>query len=185
MNTTYIIVAVVLVLVIVGLILGPIFARRKRSERFHDQFGPEYDRTVQSLGNEKEAQAELDERRKHVETLNIRPLSLSERERYLADWTAVQSKFVDEPGQAVRDADRLIMEVMQLRAYPVSDFEQRAADISVNYPAVVSNYRAAREIAVKNEQHQADTEELRQAMIYYRSLFEELLGPEPVAVKEN
>jgi FtsZ-interacting cell division protein ZipA len=185
MNTTYIIVAVVLVLVIVGLILGSIFARRKRSERFHDQFGPEYDRTVQSLGNEKEAQAELDERRKHVETLNIRPLSLSERERYLADWTAVQSKFVDEPGQAVGDADRLIMEVMQMRAYPVSDFEQRAADISVNYPDLVSNYRAAREIALKNEQQQADTEELRRAMIHYRSLFEELLETEAVTVEEK
>ena len=180
MNTTYIIIAVVLVLVIAGLILGPIFARRKRSERLHDQFGPEYDRTVQTLGNEKEAQTELEERRKHVETLNIRPLSLSERERYLADWTAVQSKFVDDPGQAIVDADHLIIEVMQIRAYPVSDFEQRAADISVNYPALVSNYRAAREIAIKNEQHQADTEELRRAMIYYRSLFEELLKTEAV-----
>jgi hypothetical protein len=184
MNTTYII-AVVLVLVIVGLILGSVFARRKRSERLHDQFGPEYDHTVQALGNEKEAQAELDERRKHVETLNIRPLSLSERERYLADWTAVQSKFVDEPGQAVGDADRLIMEVMQLRDYPVSDFEQRAADISVNYPDLVSNYRAAREIALKNEQQQADTEELRQAMIHYRSLFDELLEPDADVVTEK
>ncbi len=137
--------------------------------------GDEYDRTVQALGNEKEAQTELDGRRKHVETMNIRPLSLKERERYLADWTAVQAKFVDEPGQAVGDADRLIMEVMHLRAYPISDFEQRAADISVNYPDLVSNYRAAREIALKNEQEQADTEELRQAMIHYRSLFEELL----------
>jgi len=185
MNTTYIIIAVVLVLVIAGLILWPIFARRKRSERLHDQFGPEYDHTVQTLGNEKKAQVELEERRKHVETMNIRPLSLSERERYLADWTAVQSKFVDEPGQAVGDADRLIMEVMQMRAYPVSDFEQRAADISVNYPDLVSNYRAAREIALKNEQQQADTEELRQAMIHYRSLFEELLETEAVAVEEK
>jgi hypothetical protein len=185
MNTTYIIVAVVLVLVIVGLILGPIFARRKRSERFQDEFGAEYDRTVQAQGNEKKAQAELDARRKHVETLNIRPLSLSERERYLADWTAVQSKFVDEPGQAVGDADRLIMEVMQLRAYPVSDFEQRAADISVNYPDLVSNYRAAREIALKNEQQKADTEELRQAMIHYRSLFEELLETDAEVVPET
>jgi len=117
--------------------------------------------------------------------LNIRPLSLSERERYLADWTAVQSKFVDEPGQAVGDADRLIMEVMQMRAYPVSDFEQRAADISVNYPDLVSNYRAAREIALKNEQQQADTEELRRAMIHYRSLFEELLETEAVTVEEK
>jgi len=128
---------------------------------------------------------ELNERQKHVEALDIRPLSVSEHERYLADWTAVQSKFVDEPGQAIVDADRLIMEVMQLRNYPVSDFEQRAADLSVNYPALVTNYRAAREIAIKNEQLQADTEELRQAMIYYRSLFEELLETEPVVVKEK
>jgi len=186
MNTTYIIIiVVVLVLVIVGAILGPIFARRKRSERFHNQFGPEYDRTVQTMGNEKKAQTELDERQKHVKALDIRPLSVSERERYLADWTAVQSKFVDEPGQAIVDADRLIIEVMQIRAYPVSDFEQRAADISVNYPALVSNYRAAREIAIKNKQHQADTEELRRAMIYYRSLFEELLKTESVVVEEK
>ena len=185
MNTTYIIIAVVLVLVIVGAILGAIFARRKRSERLHDHFGTEYDHTVQALGDEKKAQTELDERQKHVKALDIRPLSVSERERYLTDWTAVQSKFVDEPGQAIVDADRLIMEVMQMRAYPVSDFEQRAADISVSYPALVINYRAARVIAIKNEQHQADTEELRQAMIYYRSLFQELLAAEAVVVEEK
>jgi hypothetical protein len=185
MNTTYFIIAVVVVLVIMGAILGPIFARRKRSQRFHDKFGPEYDRTVKTMGNEKKAQTELDERQKHVETLNIRPLSISERQRYLADWTAVQAKFVDQPGQANVEAGHLIMEVMQIRAYPVSDFEQRAADISVNYPALVSNYRAAREIAIKNEHHQADTEELRQAMIYYRSLFDELLKTETVAPEEK
>jgi uncharacterized protein YneF (UPF0154 family) len=184
-NSTYMAITVVLVLVIIGAILGLVLARRRRSERLHDQLGPEYDRTVQAMGGEKKAQTELEERRKHVEALDIRPLSLSERERYLADWTAVQSKFVDEPGQAIVDADRLIMQVMQTRAYPVSDFEQRAADISVNYPALVSNYRAAREFAVKNEQQQANTEELRQAMIHYRSLFEELLGTEPVVIKEN
>jgi hypothetical protein len=168
--------------VIAGVILAPMFIRRKRSERLHDQFGTEYDHAVQALGDEKKAQIELEERQKHVETLDIHPLSVNERERYLADWAAVQSKFVDEPGQAIVDADRLIMEVMQMRAYPVSDFEQRAADVSVTYPGLVSNYRAAREIAIKNEQHQADTEELRQAMIYYRSLFEELLETEAVAV---
>ncbi len=183
MSTTYIvIIAVVLVLVIIGAVLGPVLARRKKTERLQDHFGPEYDHTVQTMGNEKKAQTELDERQKHVATLDIRPLSVSERERYLADWTAVQSKFVDEPGQAIVDADHLIMEVMQLRNYPISDFDQRAADLSVNYPALVTNYRAAREIAIKNDQHLADTEELRQAMIYYRSLFEELLGTEPVVV---
>jgi hypothetical protein len=179
------IIAVVLVLVIVGAILAPIFARRKRSERLHDQFGTEYDHTVQALGDEKKAQTELDERQKHVKALDIRPLSVGERERYLTDWTAVQSKFVDEPGQAIVDADHLIMEVMHLRAYPVSDFEQRAADVSVSYPALVSNYRAARQIAIKNEKHQATTEELRQAVIYYRSLFEELLETGAVVVDEK
>jgi len=181
-NTTYIIITVVLVLVIIGAVLGLVFARRRRSEQLHDKFGPEYDHTVQTMGDEKKAQTELNERQKHVEALDIRPLSVSERERYLADWTAVQSKFVDDPGQAIVDADRLIVEVMQLRAYPVSDFEQRAADLSVNYPDLVSNYRAAREIAIKNKQNLADTEELRQAMVYYKSLFGELLGTEAIVV---
>lgn len=185
MDTISIIIIVFVVLGIIGAILGAVFVRRRRSEQLHDHFGPEYDHTVQAMGTEKKAQTELDERRKHVEELNIRPLSVSERERYQADWTAVQSKFVDEPGQAIVDADRLIIEVMQVRAYPVSDFEQRAADISVNYPTLVSNYRAAREIALKNEQHLANTEELRQAMIYYKSLFGELLGTEAVVEKEK
>ena len=180
MNSTYILIAVVLILLIMGAILAPVFARRKRSDKFQDKFGPEYDRTVKDLGNEKKAQKELDGRQKHVDTLNIRPLTITERERYLADWTGVQAKFVDQPGQATVDADHLIMEVMQIRDYPVSDFDQRAADISVNYPAIVSNYRAAREIAVKNKNHKANTEELRQAMIYYHSLFDELLKTEKV-----
>jgi hypothetical protein len=182
MNTTYIIIAVVLVLVIAVAVLWPMMVRRKRSERLHDHFGTEYDHTVETLGDEKKAQTELEERQKYVKALDIRSLSAGEREGYLADWTAVQSKFVDEPGQAIVDADRLIMEVMQLRAYPISDFEQRAADVSVSYPTLVSNYRAAREIALKNQEHQADTEELRQAMISYRSLFDELLVTDAVVV---
>lgn len=182
MDTTYIIIAVALVLVVLGAVLWPRLARRKRSERLHDQFGSEYDRTVQTLGDEKKAHVELDERQKYVASLDIHPLSAKEHDRYIADWIAVQSKFVDEPGQAIVDADRLIMEVMQLRNYPLSDFEQRAADVSVSYPALVSNYRAARVIALKNQEYQADTEELRQAMIYYRSLFDELLVTDSVVV---
>ena len=165
MNTTLIIVIAVVVVVIIGVILASVFSRRRRTQRLHTQFGTEYDRTVQTLGDEKKAQTALDERQKHVESLTIRPLSVSERERYQADWAAIQSKFVDAPGQAITDADRLITEVMLLRGYPVSDFEHRAADISVNYPDLVSNYRAAREIAIKNAQDQANTEEMRQAMI--------------------
>lgn len=183
MNTTTIII-VVAVIVIVGVILALIFSRRNRSKQLHEKFGSEYDHTIETMGSEKKAQTELNERQKHVETLDIHPLSVSQHDQYLADWTAVQSKFVDEPGQAINDADRLIMEVMQLRGYPVSDFEQRAADISVKYPALVTNYRGAREIANKNKEGQANTEELRQAMIYYRSLFDELLKTEPVVREE-
>jgi hypothetical protein len=177
-----IIIGVVLALVIVGAILAPTFTRRNRSAKLQDRYGPEYDHTVQALGDERKAQKELVERQKHVEALDIHSLSATQRERYLADWAAVQSKFVDEPGEAILAADRLIMEVMKLRGYPISDFEGRAADISVNYPALVTNYRAARVIAIKNEQQSADTEELRQAMIHYRSLFEELLETEPAVV---
>jgi hypothetical protein len=184
-DNTVTIIVVVLVLVIIGALLGLVFSRRKRTERLHDKFGPEYDHTVQTMGSTKKAQTELEERQKHVKALEIRPLSISEREHYLADWSAVQSKFVDEPGQAIEAADRLIKEVMQVRDYPVSDFDQRAADISVIYPELVSNYRAAREIAIKNEQGQADTEELRQAMIYYRSLFNELLGTDADDIEEK
>lgn len=180
MNNLYISIAVVLILVIMGVILGLAFANRNRSERLHDQFGTEYDLAVESLGSEKKAQTELNERNEYVKALNIRPLSATEQERYQGDWASVQSKFVDQPGEAVVDADGLIMEVMQLRNYPMSDFEQRASDVSVSYPALVSNYRAARVIAIENEQHQADTEELRKAMIYYRSLFEELIGTKAV-----
>ncbi len=182
MNTTYfLIIAVILAMIIVAAILAPIFIRRQRTERLQSQFGTEYDHTLQQAqGDEKQAQTELETRQKYIAALELHPLSVDERERYLADWAAVQSKFVDEPGPAIAAADRLIMEAMQLRGYPVSDFEQRAADLSVSYPALVSNYRAARAIALKNEQQQADTEELRQAMLAYHSLFDELIETEAV-----
>jgi hypothetical protein len=179
-----IVIAVVLALVIVGAIAVPILAKRRHKKLLQDQFKSEYDLAVETLGDEKKAERELDERRKHVEALKIQPLSSSQREHYIADWAGVQSKFVDEPEQALADADRLIMEVMQLRAYPIADFEQRAADLSVNYPDLVSDYRAARSIANKNAQHQASTEELRHAMIYYRSLFDELLEKKEMMVEE-
>jgi hypothetical protein len=185
MSPTIIIIAVVVIVVIMGAIMAPTFARRRRSQKFQNKYGPEYERTVQTAGNDKKAQAELKDRQKHIDTLNIRPLSVAERERYQAEWTTIQAKFVDQPGQATVEADHLIMEVMKMRAYPVSDFDQRAADISVNYPTLVSNYRAAREIAIKNEKHSANTEELRQALIYYRSLFDELLKEEAVVPEKK
>jgi hypothetical protein len=130
------------------------------------------------MGDEKKAQTELDERQKHVKALDIRPLSVSERERYLADWTAVQSKFVDEPGQAIVDADRLIMEVMQ--SVLIQCLTSSGRPISRSVILLGEQIISARGRAQK--QHQADTEELRQAMIYYRSLFEELLATEDAVV---
>jgi len=176
----YIIIIVVLVLVVLGLILGSIFSRRQRSKRYQNKFGPDYAATVKTMGSQTKAQTEMDKRQKRVDSLDIRSLTLVEREKYLSEWKAVQAKFIDQPGPATVEADHLIMEVMQLRNYPVSEFEQRAADISINYPELVSNYRLARAIAIKNEQHDADTEELRQALVHYRALFNELLITEEV-----
>jgi hypothetical protein len=169
---------VVLVLVLIASMFGLFFTRHQRLERLHGYFGPEYDYAVEMMSDEKEAQTELEKRQNYIDASGIQPLTVSQRECFLAEWTAVQSKFVDEPSAAYVAADRLIMEVMQVRGYPVSDFEQRAADISVTYPALAGNYRSAREIALKNLQHRANPEELRQANIYYRSLFDELLGTE-------
>lgn len=174
------VVIVMVALVILGAILALVIVRRKRSEQLQVRFGGEYDYTVQALGDEKKAQTELEQRQKHVESLDILPISASARQQYLVDWETIQTQFVDEPGQAILNADRLIMEVMQMRAYPVANFEQRVADISVTYPTLVGNYRAAQAIVLKNQEHQADTEELRQALIYFRSLFKELLETEAV-----
>jgi hypothetical protein len=186
MNTLSVLVIAVVFLLLIVVILGLVFYGWRRSKRLQEHFGPEYDRTVQQTGSQKEAETELEQRRKHVEALNIRSLTQVERERYLADWKEIQAKFVDDPARAIKDADRLIIEVMLLRNYPVANFEERAADISVNHPMVVSNYRAAHEIAAKNEQQTADTEELRQAMVYYRSLFNELLEAEqPVEMEKS
>jgi hypothetical protein len=177
MNTTTIIIIVAVVLVL-GILVSSMSSRSNKAKQHHNQEQPEYDLTVETMGGEKEAQAELDKRQKHVDELKINPLSDTANERYTADWAAIQSKFVDGPGQAVKDAEKLTIEVMQARGYPVSDFDQRAADISIQYPEIVTNYRAAREISVKNDQKLANTEELRQAILYYRALFEDLLKAE-------
>jgi hypothetical protein len=169
-------IVVIAVIVVAAVIVGLLGARRRRSRRLQERFGPEYERTVaESEGNRRAAEAELLERQAHREKLNIVPLQPAARERYLQAWHLVQAKFVDEPILATRDADRLITEVMRERGYPVDDFEQRAADISVDHPQVVEDYRQAHNISLANDRGEADTEALRQALVHYRSLFEELL----------
>ncbi len=165
------IVIVVLVLVALGLLVG----RRRRTQRLQERFGPEYERTVVEAGDRRAAESELLERQAHRDKLDVVPLEPAARERYLEVWHRTQALFVDSPAEATREADRLIIGVMRDRGYPVDDFEQRAADVSVDHPQVVHDYRAARASSAANEQWEASTEDLRQALVHYRSLFEELL----------
>ena len=165
---------VIAAIIIAAVAIGWIIARRRRTTALQSRFGPEYDRALREKGDA--AEAELLQRQKRVEKFSIRELSAAERERFITDWRVVQSRFVDDPKGAVRDADELVTRLMQTRGYPMTDFEQRAADISVDHPRVVDNYRAAHEIAIRHQSGQATTEDLRNAIIYYRSLFDELLS---------
>jgi len=166
-------VAVVL-LIVVGIALY-MRKRKNTTTGLRDRFGPEYDRAVLQHGSERKAEAKLADRETRVEKLKIRDLDLTERERYLAQWQAVQSRFVDYPKGAVTEADELVCSLMQTRGYPVTDFDQRAADISVDHPRVVENYRLAHDIALRLGRGEASTEDMRTAMIHYRSLFDELV----------
>ena len=163
------------VLVVAGIVAW-FSLRKRRTEKLRAQFGAEYDRAVKEDGGRRHAEAGLKERTARVESLNIRPLTAGDRARFVESWSRVQARFVDGPGGAVTEADQLLRDVMSTRGYPVSDFEQRAADISVDHPLVMENYRTAHAIAVRQTQGQANTEDLRQAMIHYRTLFDELLG---------
>lgn len=168
-------------IVIVGILVAVMVAftmRRRRSDRLRQRFGPEYDRAVtHQQGDARRAEAALAEREKRVEALPLRALSPIDREGYAMEWASVQRRFVDDPSAAVGTADRLVGRVMIDRGYPMTDFEQRAADISVSYPTVVENYRAGHSIVMRHADGRATTEELRQAMIHYRTLFDELLQP--------
>jgi hypothetical protein len=167
---------IIAVLVVVVLALGGLlYFQRHRSDQLRSRFGPEYDRAVKESGGKSKAEAKLTEREKRVKSLSIHPLEPSDRARFTRSWQTVQAEFVDDPEGSIGHADSLLAEVMSARGYPVSDFEQISADISVDHPNVVQNYRAAHEIALRHERGQANTEDLRQAMIHYRSLFEELV----------
>ena len=161
--------------VVVIALIGWQITRQQRSRKLRGQFGPEYQRTVSAADSKREAEAELAERRKRREKLDIRPLSAEERSRYSEEWQAVQAQFVDDPSGAVMRADTLIQSVMADRGYPMEDFEQRAADVSVDHPRVVENYRNGHRLFVKASAGDGTTEDLRQAMRSYRKLFEELV----------
>jgi hypothetical protein len=185
LDPKFIMLAGVVILVIAVLAWLYVQKRRSTTASLRQKFGPEYERAVHQHGSEREAEKKLADRQERVEKLNIRDLDPIEHERFLKRWESVQSRFVDSPKGAVTEADDLVSSLMKTRGYPVSDFDQRAADISVDHPRVVENYRSAHEIALPVGKDAATTEDLRTAMIHYRSLFEELVqGPTVVEKKE-
>jgi hypothetical protein len=182
-STTQIVVIFAVAAILVASIAILLSIRKRRTERLRSQFGgSEYTRAVKEGGSRRQAEATLGERAERVERLHIRPLAAGDRARFVESWARVQARFVDGPGGAVTDADQLLGDVMSTRGYPVSDFEQRVADISVDHPLVLDNYRAAHKSALRQARGEANTEDLRQAMIHYRTLFEELVR-EPEAAR--
>jgi len=177
-------IALAVALVVIVAVVAWMYVRKRRSTTagLRQKFGPEYDRAVLAHGSK--AEAKLADREKRIDKLNIRDLDAMEHERYSKQWQAVQSRFVDSPKGAVAEADDLVSSVMKVRGYPVADFDQRAADISVAHPRVVENYRLAHEIALRVGKDAATTEDLRTAMIHYRSLFEELVEV-PIGVERK
>jgi len=182
MSQTALIVAAIIIVALIG--AGVLFMQRRRSEHLQSRFGPEYERTVDQAGSRRKAESELADREKRVEKFHIRQLDPATRRGFMERWAEVQARFVEDPPRAVMFADALLAEVMTARGYPVKDFEQRASDISVNYPSVVEHYRTAHEIAVRESRGEASTEDLRRAMIHYRALFEELVREEMPAERE-
>ena len=172
-NITLVIIAVVVVAAIA--VLGWWYSRRRRTQHLRERFGPEYDRVVHEQGNTNKAENVLAWRARKREELRILPLAPAVRADFANRWMRVQGRFVDDPRGAVADADQLVTEVMHARGYPMADFDQQAELVSVDHPRVVQNYRAAHDIALSHGRGQASTEDLRTAMVHYRSLFDELL----------
>ncbi|HLK67077.1 MAG TPA: hypothetical protein VKU19_26770 [Bryobacteraceae bacterium] len=176
----------VLVAVLVGGIAAFLMYRKRRTAGLRTRFGgAEYDRAMQQGRSRRNVEAGLEKRAERVEAFHVRPLSAGDRARFAESWTGIQARFVDGPAGAVSEADRLLGDVMSTRGYPVSDFEQRAADISVDHPLVLANYRTAHEIALRQTLGKASTEDLRQAMVHYRTLFEELVREPEMPVTQS
>ena len=174
-NTQLIVASAALVLVVVIVVLGYLSFRRARTRSLRARFGPEYDRAVLTHGSSNRAEAKLVDRETRVKGLELRDLADAERKHFIADWQAVQARFIDHPNSAVSEADVLISALLVALGYPRGGFDQRAADLSVSYPKLMSDYRRANAIAVRPGRIDATTEELRKAMIQYGTIFDELV----------
>jgi len=169
-------IAAVLLIALVISVIAWLVMQKQRTLKLKQRFGAEYHMTVSEFGSRVRAEAELMSREKRVAGFDIVPLTPADAVRFTQAWSALQSRFIDNPEGVVLDADHLVRELMARRGYPMGDFERRAADISVDYPGIVAAYRAAQEIAARDERGEADIEELRKAVVHYRTLFDELLG---------
>jgi hypothetical protein len=179
-NLEIILIAVVVVL---AAAVAWLLVASRRSKHLRSKFGPEYERAVGESGSRSKAERDLARREERVEKLSLHSLPPGTQDRFAQSWRTIQSRFVDDPQGSTLQADHLVDEVMRERGYPVANFEHRADDISVDHPHVVQNYRAAREIVVRQERGQADTEDLRRALVYYRALFDELLETPQEAIR--
>jgi hypothetical protein len=180
-TTDWIVAGVIVTVLVLGLI-ALVMQRNRRTAKLQTKFGSvEYTRAIQETGDRKQAEAVLEQRAQRVQALNVRPLSPNDRVRFEDAWHRVQAHFVDGPAGAVTEADTLLGDVMVTRGYPVGSFEQRAADISVAHPLVLENFRTAHEIALRQTRGQATTEDLRQAMVHYRALFDQLVHDQTTA----
>jgi hypothetical protein len=173
MSTTALIILIIGILAIAAILLY--MWRIERSKKLRNRYGPEYEQAVRDYGSRDKAEQSLVMRQKRMERIHIQSLSGAERDRFAEQWTKVQAMFVDDPAGSIYEADRLVCDVMRTRGYPMTDFDRRAEDLSVDHPQVVKNYRAAHDIAMRAEQKQANTEDLRRGLVYYRDLFDELL----------
>jgi hypothetical protein len=183
-RTTIIIVAAVALIIGAAIVAAVwMYLQKRQTRRLQSRFGPEYDRLAAVEGDRRRAEKTLQEREERVDRFDIVPLSPEDRDRFAGAWQLEQAGFVDNPPAAVGNADRLVTEIMKARGYPMSDFEQLAADISVDHPLVVRNYRIAHEIAMRDDL-ETSTEELRTALLHYRRLFEDLLEA-PLAQPER
>jgi hypothetical protein len=179
-------IVVIVVVVVLLLVAAALVVPRMRSRRLQQQFGPEYGRTVESAGDQRAAERDLQEREQRRKQMEIRPLDAGARNAYAQRWRSTQERFVDAPNRAVGEADLLVEEVMRERGYPVGDFDQQARDVSVDHADVVSEYHAAHQISELNGQGRATTEQLREAMVHYRTLFARLLdGGDSAAGREE
>jgi hypothetical protein len=174
-TTTLLIIGAVALALIAGALFGAVIGRRQRTKKLQEKFGPEYEHTLHELGDQRQAEHELVARLDHVKALDIRPLTEAEIDSFTSQWRATQAAFVDEPLAAMQKADQLIRKVMEVKGYPVEDFEQQVADISVDYPDLVMDYRGLHLMAVKGREEKVNTEEMRRAMVHGRDLFENLM----------